>query len=120
MTQQEFLDQLMEKHAHVGILKGSEFLVPPQNAHLLLNDLPLAGIVTLGITTWVRIDSAEYTGVAEELSIQFDVPDDVINSENAAELSNKLAQEFVNQITDKVDYISIDLYASLSWIVPNT
>lgn len=120
MTQQEFLNQLMEKYAHLGVFKGSEFLIPPQHAHLLLNELPLVGIVTLGITTWVCIDTPGYAGIAEELAIDFAVPNDVIDSEAAAELSSKLAQEFVNQITDKIDYISIDLYASLLWIMPNS
>jgi hypothetical protein len=120
MTKQSNLNKTIRKYAHLGIFKGAEFLIPPQYAYLLLNELALSGIVTLGITTWVNVYSqGKHVGIAEALAIEFNIPDDILELDNASEISNNLAQEFVNQVAEKIDYISIDLYCSLSWVVPN-
>lgn len=113
------LSSFVSKYDQSGIRKGSAFLLPPQKASELINDLESAGIEMFGITVWESVRLLDgSTGIAEDLSYDFFVSDEVLRSENAVQQSASVIRGFMERLPSNVEYVSIDISYKLLWNFP--
>ncbi|MBZ0098326.1 MAG: hypothetical protein K8F30_04540 [Taibaiella sp.] len=117
MKQQSKLYDIIEKYKAVGMFKGSEFLFSPEVALQLVGELVNTDIVISRVTVWRHVDLPNGSiGIAQDLILDFSVPIEIIEAEDAIKKSAELTRDFLNNLPKEVKLVSLDLYSFVSWM----
>ncbi len=111
----EGIQRIIAKYRAEGIVKGSEFLLPPETAVCLVDDLEAIGVVILGVDGWRYVDK-EKGWIVQDLEVELSVDDMILQGDQPARRSAALARDFIaNRLPKKVDFVSLILDIPVSW-----
>ena len=97
----EQLLKLLKNSYPKGVIKGNEFLLPPDDALRLIDVIEQAGIPILGVTCWYY-GGPEGQLLGEDLNIELSINADILTSKNAVSESARLTRVFLK--TELLDY----------------
>jgi hypothetical protein len=104
------LVSVLRKYYAVSVYKGGDILLEPRDALSLAEDLKSINIPIMGITGWYYVGAAQERKLAEDMSVDYYVGDNVWFGTNRVEESVKLIKEFIkNRLPSRTGLISLDL-----------
>jgi hypothetical protein len=112
------LKKLESKYSQLGLVKGSELLLPPDIATNYVDDVASIGVVNMGLSGWYYIKPNDPAWIAEDWGVvDFYVGDDTMASENAAEESAaKIKQYIKTSLRDNTAFLSFTLDIPMEWV----
>lgn len=114
------LKNLLNRYIPPGIIKGSEFLVPPESAVHFAEELSALGAVIYGVNGWNYYDPNDPSqGVIEDLAFNGSIDERIINGENAVANTLQQTVELLHNIPENIAYVSLidDLPDQIWWKV---
>lgn len=120
LEKQAKLYGLLKKYESKGIVWGSAFALPPTTALLLVNDLESSDIKIAGVLVWYSVKKdGIFIGIAEDLSYSYEsqlfVPESVFGSENSLSESASIIRDYIKELPESVELVSLTLYDDLYW-----
>jgi len=111
----EQLIHLLEAYRSLGIVKGGELCLPPHDALRLADDLEAIGVVVMGLDGWYYIDQDKGM-IAQDLSVDLYVGDDVLRSSNSVHNSISIVKDFIStRLPERIAFVSFTLDVPSNW-----
>lgn len=117
MNQQEMLYDIVREFEQLGgILKGGEFLVPVDKGLLLLDKVEKCNIMLYGVCVWyyVKLPNGDI-GIADDWRSDCAVD---VESLNVPTESYAIVRQFLQELPEHIELISLDIALPLSWMPP--
>ena len=113
-SNQQQLRGLIQRYRPLGIVKGNELLLSPKDALYFANDLKAIDISIMGVDGWHFVDKSK-GWIVQDLTVEFGVDEDILQMENASEKSVEQVTKFLEQLEERIDFVSFILDIPSSW-----
>ena len=109
------LTQIMNKYRPLGVMKGSEFLLTPDDAIRLIDDLEAIGIAITGVDGWRYVDR-DKGWIVQDLEVDLSIDDAILQGEQPVQKSSAIAKNYIrNRLPERVSFVSFTLDIPVSW-----
>ncbi len=105
-TRIENLRQLLKRYKSLAVTKGSEFLLSPENALHLADDLARINVGVWGLDGWYYIDR-EKGWIVQDLTADFSVDEKLLEQPETANMSLEAVKDFIKtQLPERIEFVS--------------
>jgi hypothetical protein len=108
------LTEIMNKYRQLGIVKGKELLLPPDQALRLADDLEGVGVAIMSLDGWYYVDR-DRGWIVQDLKTDLSLDSDVYSGMQGVHRSVLAVKTFLNQLSRQVDFVSFTLNVPISW-----
>jgi hypothetical protein len=116
MTKRDSLTQIMGQYRHLGVVKGGELLLRPDDALRLAEELGRIGIAIMGCDGWYYVKPDDDRWIAQDLAVDYYVGDDILQCDEPVRRSVEAVKQFIKtEVTERTAFISFTLDVPASW-----
>ena len=114
MTKLKLL-QIMSEYRSLGVVKGGELCLPPDDALRLSYELQHLGVAIMGLDGWYYLDQ-DQEAVVQELAVDMSVEHKILLSDNAALQTAQLVRKLIKgSLPERIALVSFTLDVPLEW-----
>lgn len=109
------LIKLLEKYLPLGVVKGGELALPPQEALCLATDLQTLGVAITGLDGWYYVND-DPQKIAQDLEVDLTLDENMVHGQAGVKQSAVLIKQFITDfLPPRTRLVSFSLDVPAEW-----